>query len=164
MRIRVRINNEAFERIRTRARGLVLSEADRRGPLLVELGAVNIAQVRRAFTSRGATVPTGPWPAWSSRYAAWRARKGLGSRMMRLTDTLYGKFTSPTHGSHIRRWVRGLLYQFGAIDDVAAWHREGAGRLPVRSVIDKTAADHDEFSKRLVTFYQKRVAQVLRHS
>ena len=164
MNLRVRINNDAFERIRARVRAMELSEGDRRGPVLIALDRTHVDQVRAAFTSQGRSVATGPWPPWSARYAGWRRRHGHGTRMLRLTNTMYGKFTQPSHPSHIRRWEGGLAYSFGALDDVAAWHQEGAGHLPVRSVVDKTVGDHRELVSTFSDFYRKRVRQVLRHA
>ncbi|HKB37268.1 MAG TPA: hypothetical protein VKD72_12505 [Gemmataceae bacterium] len=162
--IRMRANRAAFARIRTRVEALRLSDGDRSGPLLVELDRENIRQVRRAFSTHGATTPGGPWLPWSEEYRNWRKRHHLGRQMLKLTGTMFGKFVSPSHGDHIAQWRGAMRFAFGARDDVAYVHM-GDGprsRMPYRSVIDKTDADKVGFAARLLNFYRKRIRQVLR--
>lgn len=163
--VRMRVNREGFNRLRTLTEALDLDEGDKRGPLLVELDREHIRQVRRAFATRGASVDTGPWPAWSERYAAWRHkhRGRLGNRMMVLTASLFGKAVSPSHGDHVAEWLGGLRWIFGFADDVGWMHQEGGPILPKRSVIDKTTEDHARFVNIFVDFWNKRVDQALRH-
>src|SRR5262245_47252814 len=162
--IRMRANRATFARIRTRLEALRLSDGDRSGPLLVELDRENIRQVRRAFSTNGATTPGGPWLSWSKEYAAWRRLHGLGKRKLQLTGSMFGKFVSPSHGDHIAEWRGAMRFAFGARDDVAYIHMGDGSRstMPYRSVIDKTQADKVGFSARLLTFYRKRIRQVLR--
>lgn len=164
MRLRMRPRPEGFRRIRSRLDALKLDAGDRQALVLRTLDAVHVVQVKRAFASRGGTVASGPWPPWSPKYAKWRAQHRRGAnRLMRLTDTLYEKSTSPRHGGHVARWLGRLRYAFGFIDDVGYLHQIGAGPLPVRSVLDKTGQDYREFSDAFVRMYQARVRQVLRH-
>lgn len=167
--IRMRVNRDGFKRIRTKLEALSLSDADRSGPLLIELDRENIRQVRQAFSTLGASTAGGAWAAWSPDYAKWRGslaglRASVGRRMMILTSTMFGKFTSPSHGEHVAEWRGGLRYAFGARDDVAFIHMGPAGRsrMPYRTVIDKTQADVRRFASVLVNFYRKRIRQVLR--
>ena len=162
--IRFRMRPAAFKRLRTKTEALVFSQGDRQTVVLRLLDSVHNAQVKRAFASRGATVASGPWAPWSPKYALWRRRhrSRLGNRMMRLTDTLYEKSTSPFHGGHLAIWRGRLRYAFGFADDVGFWHHHGEGRLPVRSVIHKTEADRQEFVRRFVAFYIARIRQALR--
>jgi len=153
-------DKRGIERLRELSESIILTEHDRKGPLLRELGRTNVKQVRRSFASRGVTTGA-PWEPWSPGYAAWRARNALGNRMMILTGTLKNKFTAVSHGDHIRRFIAPFTYQFGALDEVAFKHQNPTGLLPKRSVIDKTAADHKEFRSTLLDFYIKRVRQVL---
>jgi hypothetical protein len=172
LNVRLRPNNAGFERLRTLMQAVILTDADRRGPLLIELSDTHVRQVRRAFASAGATVDGGPWPAWRPRYAKWRKKvAGVhGRSMMRLRgpyrgrgpSQLFVRSTQRGNPNFIRRWLGGMRFAFGFADDVGAYHQDGAGRLPVRSVIDKTEADFAEFVDRLVSFYRKRLAQVYR--
>lgn len=162
--LRMRVRPEGFKRIRTKLEALQLSRGDLQGPVLRALDTEHCLQVRGAFTTHGAGVAGGPWPAWSPRYAAWRAKHGLGHRMMRLTDNLYGRSTSPRHGGHVARWLGRLRFAFGYVDDVGYWHQNAKPPRKKRSVIDKTARQYREFVTVFVDFYRKRVKQVLRHT
>ena len=169
MAFRMRVNRDSFKRVRTRIEALQLSDADRSGPLLIELDRENTRQVRRAFASEGSTTGSGRWPRWSPKYAAWREslagrRRSIGRRMLVLTGTMRDKFISPSHGDHVAEWRGGFRYAFGVADDVAYIHMGSAGRsqMPYRSVIDKTEADRRGFAGVLLNFYRKRIRQVLR--
>ena len=161
--LNVRANRAGFQRLRTIGKALRLQDADKRGPVLTALNQVHVRQVRQAFSSRGATVATGPWPPWSPKYARWRSkfRTRLGNRMMRFTDTLHGKATSTTHGDYIGQWLGGLRFAFGFRDDVGFWHQHGMAG-PVRSLIEKTAAQHRQFVDAFVRFYRAHVRRVAR--
>lgn len=185
--LRVRVNRPGIERLRNIIGALRLSDADKAGPVLTVLNRVHVAQVKRAFTSRGATVATGPWPPWSARYAAWRAKyRRLGNRMMRLTDTLFGKSTSTSHGDYVGRWIGGVRYIFGFRDDVGFFHQQGTAAgvfrhplsdvvgkeiigftglgpgVPKRSLIDKTETDVRDFAAAFVRFYRAHIRRVAR--
>lgn len=167
--LRMRVNRDAFTRIRSKIEALKLSDADRSGPLLIELDRENVRQVRRAFASQGATTPAGTWPRWSPEYDKWRRsvagrRRGIGLRMLQLTGTMFAKFVSPSHGDHVAEWRGGFRYAFGVVDDLAYIQMGQAGRsvMPYRTVIDKTEADRRGFAAVLVNFYRKRIRQVLR--
>jgi len=160
--ITMRPNRAGFQRLRTLAEAVKMSDADRSGPALTILNQVHVKQVRQAFTSRGASVQGGPWPAWSAKYAAWRSRHRLGSRMMRLTDSLHEKATSVSHGGYVGQWLGRLRYAFGFRDDVGFAHEHGEGPLPVRSIIRKTARQHREFVAAFVRFYRARIRQISR--
>lgn len=167
--LRMRVNRDAFARIRSKIEALKLSDADRSGPLLIELDRENIRQVRQAFASQGATTPAGIWPPWSPEYDKWRRsvagrRRSIGLRMLQLTGTMFAKFVSPSHGGHVAEWRGGFRYAFGVMDDVAYIHMGDAprGKMPYRTAIDKTEQDRRGFASVLVNFYRKRVRQVLR--
>jgi hypothetical protein len=138
-----------------------LSQADRSGPVLTVLNHVHVRQVQQAFSSRGATVDGGPWPPWSDKYAAWRRRhRRLGKRMMRLTHSLWEKSTHVSHPGYVGVWLGNLRYGFGFRDDVGFFHEHGVGPLPVRSLVRKTAAQHEKFVTAFVRFYRSRIRQV----
>jgi hypothetical protein len=159
----MRVRPDGFKRIRTKLEALQLSAGDLQGPVLRVMDTVHSKQVQQAFATRGASVATGPWPAWSTKYARWRARHPrTGRRMMRLTDSLYGKATSPNHGGHVARWLGRLRFAFGFVDDVGFYHQHGMGHLPVRSVIDKTEPQRRQLTAAFVIFYRARIRQVLR--
>jgi hypothetical protein len=160
-------NPAGIERLRTLPEALLLTDKDKKGPLLIEMDVANIKQVKRAFTTKGASVRTGPWRPWSPRYAAWRQKHGLGKQMLRLHDSMFGKFTARTHRAHIARWRSPLKYDFGARDDVAFIHQNpkasGRPNFPKRSVIDKTSRDHKAFVTTFVGFYKKHLRRIFRN-
>ena len=158
--ITMRPNRAGFQRLRTLAEAVNLSDADRR-LALTPMNQVHVRHVRQAFATRGASVAGGPWPPWSLKYAAWRTRHPrTGRRMMRLTDSLFEKSTHVSHGGYVGVWLGRLRYAFGFRDDVGFWHEHGEGHLPVRSLIQKTAAQHRDFVAAFVRFYRARIRQI----
>lgn len=164
--VRMRVRPEGFKRLRTLNEALRLSDGDRQTVVLRLLDSVHNRQVRKAFTTQGASTGR-PWAPWSPGYAAWRKRHGLGRRIMRLTDTLYEKATSPFHGGHVAQWLGGLRYSFGFADEPGYLHMNAEaprGRLPLRSALLKTQADHRELVSAFADFWRARVRQVLRNA
>jgi len=164
--ITMRPNRAGFQRLRTLAEAVKMSDADRSGPALTILNQVHVKQVRQAFTSRGASVAGGPWPAWSERYAVWRRKNTsrFGRSMMRLrgayrgraADQLFRKSTMPGAPDYVGQWLGRLRYAFGFRDDVGFFHD------PTRSIIRKTARQHREFVAAFVRFYRARIRQIAR--
>ena len=163
-KMRVRPRPEGFKRLRTKIESLALTPGDLQGPVLRLLDSVHNQQVGQAFLTRGASVATGPWPPWSPRYARWRAKyhHRIGHRMMYVTGTLFAKAARSNHASHIAEWLGKMRFRFGYVDDVGYWHQHGTGKMPVRSVIDKTEKQKHDFVAAFVDFYRKRIRQVLR--
>jgi len=162
LRLRVTPNPEAFRRLRSSLEGLELSNADKAGPLLREMDLVHVRQVKTAFSGEGATVPTGPWPRLSPRYAAWKKRQVGRKKMLRLTDDLYQKATMPGHPDHVRMFTPPFRLGFGYRDEAGFYNQEGGIHLPKRSVVDKDAVDLWELRETLRAFYMKRMRQVTR--
>jgi len=164
---RMRSQPAGFKRLRTRSQLLILSRADRAGPLLTELDRVHVRQVRQAFSTEGASTGSS-WPALSPGYAKWKRRAYPGRRILTRSRDMRNKFEQSSNPGHVRRWLGGLRFGFGVIDEKAWRHENAAGvghqRLPRRSVIQKTAAQLQEFTRAFIAFYIKRVRQALRHS
>lgn len=165
--VTMRSNSSEFKRFRTRIEALILSDADKSGPLMIVMDREHIRQVRRAYGSEGATTAQGPWPRLSPRYAAWKRKAYPGRRILVRTRETFQKFVQPTSASHIRRFVQPFSYQFGAASEAQWRHENAAGVggqvLPRRSILAKTANDLQGFNKALLGFWIKRVRQVLRH-
>ena len=160
--LRVKINPGGYKRLRTLAEAIPLSEGDKSGPLLRALDQVHVVQVKRAFQSQGGSVPSGPWPKLSPRYAEWKKRQVGKKKILRFTDTLYEKATSPRHGNHIARYMAPFTFALGFRDDPGFFHQEGGPTLPKRSLVDKGESDLAAFRRALTEFWIKRLRQVLR--
>lgn len=163
----MRPNPAGFARLRTLTEALSLSEADKRGPLLVEMGREHVRQVTRAYTTEGASTGAA-WARLSPGYARWKAKAYPGRKILVRTRDTRARFEQPSNPAHIREFIPPFSYQFGAASNVQAAHEYGVGspgqRLPVRRLLRKTQADLAAFRKVLVQFYIKRVRQVLRHA
>lgn len=165
--VRMRSNPAGFERMRTLTEGLILTDADKAGPLMVEMDKEQVRQVTRAYTSEGVT-SGGAWARLSPGYARWKSRAYPGRKILVRTRETRERFTQPSNPAHIRQFLPPFSYQFGAVSGVQAAHEYGIGspgqRLPVRRILRKTQADLAAFQKVLVDFYIKRVRQILRHA
>lgn len=164
--VRMQSNPAEFQRLRMRTEALMLSEADKRGPLLVEMDRTHVRQVTKAYTTEGASTGRA-WERLSPGYAKWKRRHFPGRKILVLTRDTRERFTQPTNAAHIREFKTPFTYIFGALSEKQWRHETGTGtgrqRLPVRSVLTKTQADYAAFVTTLRVFYQKRVRQVLRH-
>jgi hypothetical protein len=164
--VTMRPNPGEFKRLRTRTEALLLSDADKRGPLMVEMDKEHVRQVTRAYTSEGASTQGG-WPALSPRYAAWKKKAYPGRRILVRTRETRNRFTQPANPAHVRQFIPPFSYQFGARSAVQTKHEFGIGdpgqKLPRRSILTKTSADLAAFTRTFLQFYTKRVRQVLRH-
>lgn len=187
MHLIVKRNPDGFRPVRTIAEALAISAGDMAGPVLVELGVIHRRQQNRIFATEGAAGGSGRWPALNPSYAARKRARYGRKKILQLTGDTKDRFTKPTNIGYVQRFVpRGTsgsgLFQFGAYSTVAAAHYFGnpllvrlrsrssrilfggvAKRLPVRDLITKKAAMVDGFNFGLNTWYQKRVAQVLRN-
>lgn len=73
----------------------------------------------------------GHWPALSKDYAEWKARHFPGRKMLVRSGDMRESVLKPDID------VTEPSYAvFGTADPVAGYHQKGAGRLPVRRVID----------------------------
>lgn len=165
--VRMRYNRAGIERLRTLTGGLLLTDADKAGPLLVELDRVHTRQSRQAFVSEGASTGS-VWARLSPRYQAWKRKARPGRKILVFDGETRDRFLMPTNPNHLREYVKPSIYRFGVASE-KAWHHEngigeGTQRLPRRSVLRKTAAQYQEFTKAFVAFYIKRMRQVLRHA
>jgi hypothetical protein len=160
--IRVKVNPEGFERLRRKADAIRLTQADRSGPLLREMDREHIRQVRRAFTSEGGSVPSGPWPKLAPRYAKWKLAQVGRKKILRFKDTLFKKATNAGHPDHLRVFTPPFKYGFGFRDEPGFRHETGDPPLPRRSLVEKSEADYQGFIAVLVGFWRKRILQVAR--
>jgi hypothetical protein len=169
MRVRMKVYHGGFERLRTLNQAVMLSQGDRRTLVLRTLDRVHREQAKRAFTSQGASTGAA-WPPLSPKYATWKRKSGYGRSMMRMAKSyrgrpaglLYRKAVMAGERGHIAQWLGGLRYAFGFGDDVGFWHHVGAGRLPVRQIITKTANDLAEFAVAVKDLWIKRIRQSFR--
>lgn len=183
--LKIGVNHDGFKRLRSQAEALRVSEADLRGPVLVELGNVHRRQQMKIFTSEGAAGAGGRFARLNERYEKRKKRLFPRRKILHLSGETRERFTKPTNPYYVQEYVsagqaRGV-FRFGARSNVAAAHLHGnpalapeqsatsrkvfggvAPRLPVRDMISKTAAQVKEFSAALAAWYSKRVRQVIR--
>jgi hypothetical protein len=188
----VRINREAFQRLRTVADALRISPGDVRGPILVRLGQKHREQMKRNFATEGATTKGGKWAPLNERYAKRKRRAFPRQRMLQLSGEMKRRFSERQDQHYIQEVVEATdsrwRFRFGAYDDVAAAHFHGepdraaprvlatrraaassrvfggrAPRLPKRDMVTKSDEQVRELRRVVVIWYNKeRVPQVLR--
>lgn len=165
--VRMRSNMAGFKRLRTLNEAVLLTDADKRGPLMVEMDREHCSQVTRAYTSEGAA-SGGAWARLAPGYAAWKKKAYPGRRILVRTRNTRNRFTQPSNPAHVRRFIAPFSYAFGAFSSVQAAHEYGIGspgqRLPVRSILRKTPANLAAFRQVLVQFYIKHVRRVFRYA
>jgi hypothetical protein len=185
LRVTIKKNPEGFSRVRTQAQALAITSGDFAGPVLVVFGQLHRKQEKAILVSEGAAGASGRWPALSPPYEKKKRKLFARRKMLHLSGAMRSSLLTPTNPNYIQRFVprgtSGGVFQFGAASDVAAAHLKGnpalapnlsaagkrifgglARRLPVRDMINKTAAMLAEFNRELVKWYALRVQQVLR--
>ena len=160
--VKVTVHPERFERLRTKMQAIALTQADRSGPLLRELDREHIRQVRKAFTTEGDSVPSGPWPSLSPRYKKWKLAQVGRKKILRFKDVLFRKATNAGHPDHLRIFTPPFKYGFGFRDEPGHRHEAGDPPLPRRSLVEKSEADYQRFIAVLTVFWHKRIRQVER--
>jgi len=99
---------------------------------------------RTLFSSQGKSGGK-PWPALSTRYAKWKARRFPGRKILTLRGDLRRSLTDKggEHLAHSFRGPRGWVIRLGTSHWKAPLHAMGAGNLPVRRPIQLTGADRE---------------------
>jgi hypothetical protein len=164
LKILMRVRHDNIERIRLNVDALKFTERDKKGPLMKVMARENARQVRLAFSTQGATVATGPWPALSPGYAAWKKKWFPTKKILRLTDTLFDKATKVSHPAYIKKFVKPFRYVLGFRDEVGFKHQVGADNLPRRSLMDKKPGDIEHFKLELLNEFNKRKRAVERNA
>ena len=181
--LRVTPNPQAFKRLRSLAEALKISPGDFAGPVLRELGKVHRRQVMVGFTTQGGTTPGGRWAPLNPRYKKRKRASFPGKKILMLSGDMRARFTKSTHPAYIQNFRQEgsrAIFEFGARSDIAAAHLHGAPglspppgaaarkvfggkapRLPVRDMISKTPQQFHWITRALVTWYQKRIRQVV---
>lgn len=182
-----RTNPYAFERLREKTEELRITKADLAGPVLVEMGELHRRQMNDIFRTEGAAGGAGKFQPLSAAYAIKKKAVAARKKILQLTSDLKDRFTKPKNPNYIQRYIdrgdRGV-FQFGARSSVAAAHFFGqpalagppasdkakkvfggiAPRLPRRDMITKTAEQVTQFRLLFIAWYNKRIAQVTRHT
>lgn len=164
--VTMRVNQPGIQRLKTLTQALQLDDADKSGPLLIEMDRVHSRQARRAFTTQGGSAGS-VWAPLSPRYREWKKKARPGRRILVFDGDMRDRYTMPSNANHIREFVRPFTYRFGVASEKAWRHETGTGvgkqRLPRRSVLHKTSDDIRQFRAALLLFYRKRIRQVTRH-
>jgi len=114
-----------------------LEAADMSEPL-DEMADVILAAVRHQFGTEGRSSGE-PWPALNKRYEAWKlATFGPHPILVRQGGSK-GQALNKRQAVTITR-TRMVYEPKGRAQRILSWHQRGAGHLPVRKVVNLTAA------------------------
>ena len=130
-RLRFELAGEVFY---SRMFELAAEEARDLSEPLEQAGHVVLGAVAQQFATEGRRA--GGWPPLSPRYAAWKARHYPGRPILVLTGAMKEAALDPRA---IQTSPRRMTYEVR--DAKALWHQVGAGRLPVRRLVDLTGHD-----------------------
>lgn len=101
---------------------------------------------KEQFDSEGASGRSGKWQKLSARYAAQKiARYGSGLKIMQATGDLRASLTGQT-GDTVYRTSKDEI-MIGTVLPYARDHHIGAGRLPVRKIIDLSERQRERLMK-----------------
>jgi len=76
----------------------------------------------------------------SPRYAAWKAKKYPGRKILERTGGLKRSITTKGGAGNVRRMTATTM-ELGTSDKSAQYHQSGTARMPRRQVIDLTPED-----------------------
>lgn len=159
-RIRYR-KGPALERLREMNKAFTMTEAEKAGPVLAVLATPHVAQVKRAFSSEGATTGQGAWAPLSPKYAAWK-RKKVGALGMLIFSGQF-KAAATTLGLIIREYTAPNVYGLGFENEKGARHERGTDHIPLRTVLQKTPQDLHEMSVAYMRFWIDRAKAIIRN-
>lgn len=152
----------AIDRLRSMNSAFILADGEKSGPVLAALTPVHLRQVNRAFNTEGATTGMGLWPRLSARYAKWKQKVAPNKTMLQLT----GEFNNLSTQTQliVREYTSPNIYSFGFESEVGAIHERGIGKMPRRSILDKTRSDFEEFTKKFAEFWIDRAKAIIRNA
>jgi len=129
MAMRVDVNREGFERIRSASDLFTITQGDMRGPILTRVSQAHRRHERRIFATEGGESGRGRWPALSPGYAAIKRRKVPGKKILVWSGDMKDRFISASRSEYIEEFVpegAGGTILLGARSLIATYHFQGA--------------------------------------
>jgi len=112
-------------------------------PALPAIVAVVKRQFAHQFESEGARSPSGRWQPLSPRYAAWKARRHPGAKILERTGALKRSLTSYGAGSIVTYGANSVF--IGSSMPYGPYHQTGTRNMPRRAPIEPTDRDVKEW-------------------
>lgn len=167
MKLKVDVNRESFERLRSATDLLVITRGDLQGPVLTRVAQEHRRQETRIFASEGAEGGGGTWPQLSPEYAKRKRRLRPGRRMLVWSGDLKDRFLKHSHPDNIETFqVTGPsqgAFLLGARSEIGGYHFRGNPNLPRRDMVTKTRAQVQSIWQAIVNWYRnERMPQVFR--
>lgn len=162
MNLRIDLDRTAFDRLRSCADALVITQGDLAGPVLVRLGQEHRRQERRIFASEGGEGSQGKWPPLSPAYAERKSKSVGRKKILVWSGDMRDRFIRASRGEYHQRFVRtgsaSGHFEFGAQSEIGTYHFHGVDEsrtskpkssgktpkvfrwvLPKRDMVSKTA-------------------------
>lgn len=144
MKLRIRTNPDAFDRLRNCTNAFLITRGDLKGPILIRLGQEHRRQEKRIFASEGREGQAGKWEGLSPAYKASKVR-AVGSRrkILVFSGEMKKRFITKSRSEYIQEMIiqketrRGkitgrqtgvaqAMVRLGARSQIAVHHFEGA--------------------------------------
>jgi phage gpG-like protein len=130
----LRIEQTGEETVIRRLRGME-ERAANLAPIFEKLAADFYRFEGDVFRTEGAVNASGQWKPLSPRYAAWKAKRYPGRRILRLTGKLRSSLVKPGAEGNIEE-ITPTSMTLGTSIPYAGFHQRGTRRMPARKVID----------------------------
>lgn len=118
-------------------------------PLFTALADDFLDLERRQFSSEGRY--SGGWAELSARYAARKAKRYPGAKILHAEGDLEASLTRRGARNAVRSITRSAL-EVGTTDPNAVYHQHGTPHMPQRRPVEFAAADRDRWVKALQRF------------
>lgn len=190
--LKVDVNRQGFERLRSATDLLVITRGDLQGPVLTRVAQAHRKQEAAIFASEGGQGASGVWPRLSPAYAQRKATAGragraavkgkkgkartaalralkapISQKILVWSGDMKDRFLSASRPENIEQFVQtsptGGVFQLGASSTIAGYHFEGGPHLPRRDMVTKTREQVLAIWQAIVDWYRtERLPQVFR--
>lgn len=167
MKLKVDVNRQAFERLRSATDLLIITGGDLKGPVLTRVAQVHRTQEAAIFASEGAEGASGAWPRLSAAYAERKANAGkagrtavkgkkgkvrtaalralkapIAQKILVWSGEMRDRFLNHSKPENIEEFVPTSattgVFRLGAASEIAGYHFQGNDHLPKRDMVTKT--------------------------
>ena len=122
-------------------------------PALPGIVAIVKRQLAAQFDSEGARSPSGRWRPLSAKYAAWKARRFPGAKILERTGALKRSLASYGPGSVVDYGPNSVF--IGSSIHYGPYHQTGTGSMRRRAPIEPTDRDVAEWVVELRNYFER---------
>jgi phage gpG-like protein len=115
-------------------------------------------QEARRFSTENALGPAGKWAALSPGYAAWKAKRYPGAKILERTGALRASLVGDGNGSVVVTLPNAVF--IGSNVPYAQYHQTGTGSMPARPPINPSDRDVSEWMAEILRAFHAETSKI----